>query len=50
MIALLIITGLLSGYLLAGAVTGKLKRHNAANQLRVELELPTKNLLRRVRK
>jgi hypothetical protein len=47
MIALLIITGLLTGYLFAGAVTGKLKRHNAANEFRVSEELPTRTLFQR---
>jgi hypothetical protein len=48
MIALLIVTGLLTGYLLAGAVTGKIQRHNAANTFRVqELQRPERTLLTR---
>jgi hypothetical protein len=49
-IALLILIGLMAGYLLAGAVTGKIKRHNAANAVRVDVGLPQRTLLRRLKK
>jgi hypothetical protein len=47
MIALLILIGLTAGYLMMTPLMNKVKRHEQANELRVELELPTKPLLRR---